>query len=66
MPGAKQWTCDGCGHKQVFRKIDDHRWVTSSVSPSGERLGSARMFELCPACQFRLRFATHPEFRQLK
>jgi len=66
MPETNQWTCEGCGHKQVLRKIDYHRWITSSVSPSGEPLGSARIFELCPACHFRLRFSNNPEFQELK
>ncbi len=62
MPEANQWTCEGCSHKQVFRKIDHHRWIKSSVTPSGEILSYMRLFELCPACKFRLMQKEHPEF----
>jgi hypothetical protein len=57
----KLWKCEGCGHEQRLRRIDTHRWVTTSIDLSGVRMCAARMFELCPSCQFRLMALEGPE-----
>jgi len=61
MPGAKQWTCDGCGHKQAFRKIDDHRWIDASRT-SADWPGNPDRLQLCPSCQMKF---VHPDLAEL-
>ena len=61
MQRGKQWTCEGCGHTQVLRKIDRHRWIR--VGPSDQTAGNARLSELCPGCQVRLKCREDPQFR---